>query len=344
MLEPPRGRSRAEPTIIDVARETGVSIRTVSRVLNNSPKVNEETRTRIKDTIARLGFSPSARARGLATGRSYLIGVVHNDRNALVLDTIQRGIVAEASQRGYELIIHPTPTGNDGSVDDVLDFVRRSRVDGILVMPPVSGVEGLGDALVAAHVPAVALSAVPIEGFASRLVSDERGAAAAVARYLVGLGHRNIALINGPLAVVSASERRAGFIEALAEAGLEIVGEVEGDYDFDSGFAAAEALLDLSPCPTAIFAANDIMAAALLKGAAARGIAVPTDLSVVGFDGSMIARMLTPALTTVARPLGEMATYATRRLIDLVEGGHDRSDLSAELTLVEAGSSGPAPA
>lgn len=343
MLEQARGRSGAEPTIIDVARETGVSIRTVSRVLNNSPKVNAETRTRIQEAIARLGFSPSARARGLATGRSYLIGVIHNDRNALVLDTIQRGIVAEASQRGYELIVHPTPTGHDGSVEDVLDFVHRSRVDGVLVMPPVSGVEGMGAALAAAQVPAVALSSVRTSDFTALLVSDERGAAAAVARYLVGLGHRRVALINGPLAVKSASERRAGFIGALAAAGVDMVGEAEGDYDFDSGFAAAEVLLALSPRPTAIFAANDIMAAALLKAAAARGIAVPADLSVVGFDGSMIARMLTPALTTVARPLGDMALRATRRLIDIVEGGSDRTDLAAELSLVEGGSTGPAP-
>ena len=338
-----RGRTGAGVTINDVASEAGVSIRTVSRVINKSPKVNRDTRARIEAAIARLGFNPSPRARGLATGRSYLIGIVHNDRNALVLDAVQRGVVAEASARGYELVVHPAPASAEGSVQDVLDFVRRSRVDGVVVLSPVSGVPGMGAALRDAGVPAVAISSVPIEGFSAILVSDERRAAADVARYLVGLGHRRIATINGPMAFFSASERRTGFTAALVESGLSLAGETEGDYDFASGYAAAERLLALDPRPTAIFAANDIMAAAVLKAAFARGIAVPDMLSVVGFDGSMIAQMLTPALTTVHRPLGEMAQKTTRCLLDLIEGVPERSDLGAALVIVEGGSTAPPP-
>lgn len=339
-----RSRTGAEVTINDVASEAGVSIRTVSRVINNSPKVNGETRTRIEAAIARLGFRPSARARGLATGRSYLIGIVHNDRNALVLDPVQRGAVAEASGRGYELVVHPAPAGEDGSVDDVLGFVLRSRVDGVIVLSPVSNVAGMGAALDAAGVPAVAISSVPIEGFGAVLLSDERRAAADVARYLVALGHRRIATINGPTIYFSASERRAGFVDALAEHGLTLAGEAEGDYGFDAGYEAAEQLLAVQPRPTAIFAANDIMAAAVLKAAVAHGIAVPGELSVVGFDGSMIARMLTPALTTVHRPLGDMAQKTTRRLIDLIEGAEGEGPLDAILSIVEGGSSARPPA
>lgn len=339
-----RGRAGAGATINDVASAAGVSIRTVSRVINNSPKVNRETRERIEAAIAALGFRPSARARGLATGRSYLIGVVHNDRNALVLDAVQRGIVAEASARGYELVVHPAPPAEAGAVEDVLGFVRRSRVDGVIVLSPVSGVSGMGAALGGAGVPAVAISSVPIDGFAAVLVSGERAAAADVADHLVGLGHRRIAVVNGPAGVHSASERRAGFVAALARHGLNPVAEDEGDYGFDAGYAAAERLLALAPPPTAIFAANDIMAAAVLKAAVARGVAVPEALSVVGFDGSMIATMLTPALTTVQRPLGEMAQKTTRRLLDLIEGAAGDVDLGAALTIAPGGSSGPAPA
>jgi Transcriptional regulators len=340
---PTRRRNGAETTIHDVASEAKVSIRTVSRVINSSPKVNQETRERIEAVIARLGFKPSPRARGLATGRSYLIGVVHNDRNALVLDAVQRGVVAEATQRGYELVVHPTPIGGDGSVDDVLDFARRSRVDGLVVLSPVSGVPGIANALLSAKIPAVATSSVPIEGFAAILVSDERTAAAGVARYLSGLGHRHIALINGPSGVSSAFERRAGFLAALAENGLTLAAEMEGDYGFDTGFVAAERLLALDPRPTAIFAANDIMAAAALKAAVARGIHVPSMLSVVGFDGSLIAKMLTPALTTVHRPLGEMARITTRRLLDIIDGQDGPAQLKAELSFVEGGSTAPPP-
>ncbi|MBN2971783.1 LacI family DNA-binding transcriptional regulator [Roseomonas aeriglobus] len=327
-------------TIRDVAASAGVSIRTVSRVLNRSPKVNGETRERVEATIAALGFRRSARARGLATGRSYLIALLHNDRNALVLDTLQRGVVEAASARGYELVVHPAPADGADVVADILDFTARSRVDGLVVMAPVSGVPGLAEELAAVGIPAVALAAVGMTGFADMLVSDERSAAAEVARYLRGLGHARVGLVNGPLDAQSAQERRAGFLAAAD--GMSVV-EAAGDYGFDAGYVAAEVLLGANPRPTAIFAANDVMAAAVLKAAAARGIAVPGDLSVVGFDGSMLARMLTPALTSVHRPLAEMAGSATTRLLDIIEGEPGRTCLAATLTLIEGESSGPAP-
>lgn len=330
-------------TIRDIALATGVSIRTVSRVLNKSPKVNENTRKKIEAMIAERGFRPSLQARGLATGRSFLIGMVHNDRNALVLDAVLRGIVAEACQRDYEVVVHPTPTGADGSVDNVLDFAQRSRVDGLVVLPPVSGVIGLADALRDAQIPAVALSAVPLEGFASVLISDERGGAACAAEYLMRMGHTSIAMISGPAGVHSASERRAGFVDMLTQAGLTLLAEICGDYGFESGFDGAVTLLRGAPRPTAIFAANDVMAAGVLKAATGMGIAVPAELSVIGFDDSILARMLTPALTTVRRPIGEMAELVTRRLLDFLDGSVHDGPGTVHLTLTEGGSSGPAP-
>ena len=127
-------------------------------------------------------------------------------------------------------------------------------------------------------------------------------------------------MVTGPQSMISAIERRRGFIEALDRNRVALLHEIEGDYSLASGVAAAEKLLSLSPLPTAIFAANDIMAAGVLKVASERRIAVPSPLSVVGFDGSLVAELLTPALTTVARPFGEMAEIATHQLINLVEG------------------------
>lgn len=340
---PPRESSPGEPTIIDVAALAGVSIRTVSRVLNHSPKVNDDTRARIQSAIEALNFRPSMRARAMAKGQSLLIGMVHNDRNALVLDSVQRGVGREAIRRGYEVICHSVPMGDPGAAADVLDFARRSRVDGLVVMPPVSDMAGLPAALQADHVPAVAISAVPIRGYGAVLLSRERQAAGDVARHLLDLGHRRIAMITGPQDMISAIERRAGFVEALAEVGLEPVAEVAGDYSLAAGIAAARQLLAASSPPTAIFAANDIMAAGVLKVAAERGIVVPAALSVVGFDGSILADMLTPSLTTVARPFGEMAEMATRQLIDLIEG-QALSDMdSPALSLVPAESSAAVP-
>lgn len=334
----------AEPTIHDVALAAGVSIRTVSRVLNKSTKVNHDTRARIETAIRALDFKPSARARALALGRSLLIGMVHNERNALVLDSVQRGIIGEAAARGYELIMHPVPMEQVDAAADILAFGRRSRVDGIVVLAPVSGVAGLAGALLAEGLPAVAVSAVPLDGFASVVVSRERAAAAMVAHYLAGQGHRRIAMITGPRDAISAQERRAGFLQALEERGIACAVEVEGDYGFQSGVVAGLEVLGLERRPTAIFAGNDIMAAGVLKAAAARGVRVPAELSVIGFDGSPLAEMLTPALTTVARPVGRMAAEATRRLLDLVEGRPAMPEPEPELALLMGESCGPAAA
>ncbi|AXB79543.1 LacI family DNA-binding transcriptional regulator [Novosphingobium sp. P6W] len=338
------GKPRAnDPTIEDVAAAAGVSIRTVSRVLNKSPKVNAQTRERIEDAIAQLNFRPSLRARAFAMRRSFLIGLVHNDRNALVLDSIQRGIVARTSARGYELIVHAAPLEAGAAICDVVEFAERSRVDGLVILPPISGVPGLAAALEEAQVPAMALSSVPIEGFTGVILSEERAAGAQVARHLLDLGHRRLAIINGPADTASAMERRAGFLAEAERDGGASVAEASGDYGFASGVSAADHLLSLGQRPTGIFAANDIMAAGVLKVVASRGIAVPGDLSVVGFDGSLLTKMLTPALTSVLRPFAEMAAAAADQLIARIEGLAAPLPYQATLQIVAAESTGPAP-
>ncbi|MFD2135234.1 LacI family DNA-binding transcriptional regulator [Novosphingobium resinovorum] len=341
MHETPARAREGDPTIEDVAAAAGVSIRTVSRVLNKSPKVNAETRQRIEAAIAALRFRPSARARALAMRRSFLIGLIHNDRNALVLDSIQRGVVALTAPRGYEVIVHPTPLETEAAIRDVLGFVERSRVDGLVILPPVSGVPGLAEALAEAQVPVTALSSVPIAGFADVIVSEERAAGAQVARHLLDLGHRRLGIVNGPADTASAMERRAGFIEEATRAGASVA-EAPGDYDFASGVAGAEQLLARAERPTGIFAANDIMAAGVLKVAAVRGSRC-RGLSVVGFDGSLLTRMLSPALTSVLRPFGDMAAAAAERLIARIEGGEAPPPFEVELRVVPAESTGPAP-
>lgn len=347
MRQPERPPSRVqggEPTIADVAGVAGTSIRTVSRVLNGSPKVSAETRARVDAAIGALDFRRSPRARALALGRSLLIGMVHNDRNALVLDAVQRGIAAEAAADGFELVAHNIAAGQAGAAEDVVRFVRRSRVDGLVVLPPVSGLADLPGKLAAEGIAAVALSACAIAGFAGLVVSDERGAAAAIARHFLALGHRRIAMVNGPLDALSARERREGFLGALAGAGVALLQEAPGDYGFQSGLDAAQRLLSGEGRPTAVFAANDIMAAAVLKVAAARGISVPGRLSVAGFDGTILAEMLSPALTTIARPFADMAGRATRLLLNELAGLPRAAPERLELVLRPAESTGPAPA
>jgi|UniRef100_UPI0035CA7C54 LacI family transcriptional regulator len=324
-------------TIADVAREAGVSVRTVSRVLNKSPKVGGATREAIERTIAELGFRPSLRARGLAVRRSFLLGVVQGDQNAHVIGRMQTGIVEICSEAGYELLVHPVSALDVRLAEDLENFVRRTHVDGLVLLSPVSEVPNVPRLLARLGVPAVGIAAVRVPGYPAMLVTGERAAASVMTEHLIGLGHRRIAMITGPLHFHSASEREQGYRTALERAGIVLHPSYvrEGDYGYASGLAAAAELLALPEPPTAIFACNDIMAAAVIKAARAAGVGVPEDLSVAGFDDSDIASMLSPGITTIRRPLGEIAREATRRVIELIETEAQRlPDHAVELDLV----------
>lgn len=335
-----RGRGQASAraaTIADVAARAGVSVRTVSRVLNKSPKVGEATRGTIDRAIAELGFRPSLRARGLATRRSFLLGVVQADQNAHVIGVLQHGIVEVCSEAGYELLVHPVSVTDARLEANLEDFVRRTGVDGLVVLSPVSTAPGVPALLARLGVAAVGIAAVRVPGYPAMLVTEERSAAAALADHLVALGHRRIAMITGPLHFHSASEREQGFRTALHRAGVDLPRAYvrEGDYGFETGLKAAAELLALPDRPTAIFAGNDMMAAAVLKVAREMGLAVPADLSVMGFDDSDIASIISPALTTIHRPLHAIAREATRAVIALVEDEEMRlPDHHVELSLV----------
>ncbi|WP_313804276.1 LacI family DNA-binding transcriptional regulator [Sphingobium sp.] len=335
-----RGRAA---TIHDVAAVAGVSARTVSRVINQSPKVGAETRRAIEAVIDQLGFSPNSRARGLSAGRSYLIGVVQDDPNAHVIGIIQRGIVEAAREPGYELIVHPADMGDGDLLANIRDFVAKSRVDGLILLPPISERADVASTLGEMGLPCVGMAAVPVAGYGWSLVSDERGAAAKMGVHLAELGHRRIAIVTGPRDFQSSREREAGFREALAARGIGLPDDhvAEGDYGFASGMAAAERLLELEEPPTAIFACNDIMAAGVMKAAQMRGVSVPGMLSVAGFDDSDVAVMLTPDLTTIRRPLLDNARRATVELIRQIEGNGVAGGREAgPLTLVVRGSTG----
>ena len=337
----------SEATIMHVAHQAGVSQRTVSRVINESPLVHEQTRSRVQAVIRSLDYRPSMRARALASKQSFMIGLVHDDPNAVVLDHVQRGIFAICTRRHYELVVHPCHFGSASLVDDVLDFARRTGIDGLVLIPPVAETLGLARALKANGIPTVGIASVPVEDYGLMLVSQERLAVASLANYLVSMGHRRFGLIAGPGKFKSAVERKAGFLEALVRHGIRIdsVAIREGDYEFESGMSCAAAILSCSERPTAIFASNDRMAAGVLKVAAQMGIAIPQQLSVVGFDDSVIASMLNPSLTTVCRPMKAMAEHAARWL---TEPSHESIDVATpcftELSLVIRDSAGPAPA
>jgi len=334
---------RRAATIADVAREADVSIRTVSRVLNNSPKVGKETRETIERAIERLGFRRSLRARALASGRSFLLGVVQGDNNAHVIGLFQRGMVEICSEAGYELLVHPVSAQDPDLTSNIEDFVQRTRVDGLLLLPPLSELPSIPRTLRRLGVSAVGIAAVRVPGYPAMLVSAERAAASEMAHYLVGLGHRRIGMITGPMQFYSASEREQGFHEGLAAAGIAMPAAYvqEGDYGFESGLAAAEALLSLPEPPSAIFAGNDIMAAALLKVARGRGLSVPDDLSVAGFDDIRLGTYVRPSVTTVHTSPRLLGRESGRMLVELIEEGAVSDVRIPDAELIVRDSTGP---
>ncbi len=316
---------KRNPTIVDIAISAGVSIRTVSRVISGSSCVNTKTRQRVEAEIARAAFQPNRRARAMAAGRSFLVGVIESSDNPVVVGELQSGLLTVASAAGYEIVVHPVPANNSDPAANVLDFVRRSRVDGVIVLPPISELEQVAGQLRGMGLPAVGVAAAGIPGYPAVLLSDEEGAAAQVVQHLVAKGHRKIALVTGPSTQLSSQKREAGFRAALRRSGLSLAAShrVQGDYSYESGRKAGDCLLEDPDPPTAVFSCSDLMAAGLIGAALKRGLTLPRDLSVVGFGDSSLASIVWPPLTSVRLPCGDLGCRAMDRLLALIDGRAD---------------------
>ena len=304
-------------TINDIARLAGVSKKTVSRVINQSPFVREETRARIDAVIQQIGYTPDPQARGLAFRRSFLIGLVYDNPNAQYIVNNQEGVLDALRGSGFELVVHPCDRQSEDFVAGVRRFVERQKLHGVILLPPVSEDQALARTLDEIDCQYVRLASVRLDNTPKMIVSSDREATAEAATYLQALGHRRIGFIAGPSQHRSAHERQSGFIGALEKRGLSLPPEliVEGAYSFESGVACAEALLAQRPRPTAIFASNDEMAAGVYKAAYRLKIVIPDELSVIGFDDSPVASRLSPALTTIRLPIRDMARLAAWKLI-----------------------------
>lgn len=313
--------SEKKPTINDVAREAGVSKRTVSRVINGSANVGPKTLELIQQVIDRLDYSPDKQARGLASSRSYLLGLIYDNPDALYIDQVQRGVLDICSKKGYELVVHPCKYHNPDLVKNCLNFIRRSNIDGVIVLPPVSESKDLAAALREAEHCYVRMASVDLDDHTNIVVSDERAAMSEMARYMVSLGHKKIGFITGPLDYYSSIERLEGFRNTLNDLGIGLDQSlvVEGKNSYQSGLERALELLTRADRPSAIFANNDEMAAAVLRVAHQLGISVPQQLSIAGFDDNLLASRIIPSLTTIQRPVGAMASLAAHKIIQSIE-------------------------
>ncbi len=305
------------PTINDIARLAQVSKKTVSRVINQSPFVKSDTRERVNAIIAELGYAPDPQARGLAYGRSYLIGLVYDQPNPQYVIDMQQGILDAVRGSGFELLVHPCDRSSPNFLAEVRAFVERQKLFGVVLPPSVSEDERLAQLLREIDCGYVRIASVELDKGASMVVTHDHRGGYAAARHLAELGHTIVGHIHGPNSFRSAHERRAGFKQGLGEAHLRLPSEYvcEAAYTFDSGAACAETLLKLRPRPTAIFTGNDEMAAGVYKAARDLGLDIPRDLSVVGYDDSPMAARLWPPLTTVKLPIREMGRTAALKLI-----------------------------
>ena len=314
----------ARKTIDDVAALAGVSIKTVSRVLNDEPSVRPDTRRRVQEAMVALNYQPSLPARSLAGRRSNLVGLVYQNPSANYVFAVQSGAIARCRESRLRLFIQSC--GGEGAteerVDEVLAMVAQTHVDGLVLTAPLSADAELIDALRRRELPFVLIAPdAPVEGVPA-VMMDDRAAAREMTLYLIGLGHRRIGFIAGHPGHPSSRLRERGWREALAANGVDAdSAPMEQGYNTAaSGCEAAHRLLARPQRPTAIFASNDDMAAGVLVAAHELGIAVPSDLSVAGFDDTELASIVWPKLTTVHQPVYEMAYRATALLIDLIKG------------------------
>jgi LacI family transcriptional regulator, galactose operon repressor len=335
MREPqrkPRRRHRGVATIKDVARRAGVSPMTVSRVVNGSEYVSDATRRTVLRAVKDLGYSPNLAARSLASERGERLGLLYGNPSTAYLSEFLVGALDAASRHGVQLVLEkcePTPVASRRAVRRLL----AGGVVGVVLPPPLCESAAMRAELLAARLPLVTVAAGRPDTDTMCVRIDDYSAAREMTRYLLGLGHERLAFIKGHPNQSASEERWRGFSAALTEAAGARRGEPpapmmeQGFFSFRSGLDAARKLLAAEPGPTAIFASNDDMAAAVVAEAHRRGLDVPRDLTVVGFDDTLIASTIWPELTTIQQPIARMAAEAIDMLVAAVRGASQAQPL-----------------
>ncbi len=316
-------------TIIDVARIAGVSIKTVSRVINRETGVGADTRTHVENVIRELDYRPNASARALSSHRKYLIGmIVASIGQFEYVGQLQAGVTESCLRAGYHLTVESPPPEGEARRAWLARLQSRRAFDGLVISPPLSDDEELIDFLINANIPIVRIAPADKSNLTPYVFTDDYEASYQITSRICELGHRLIAMIEGPEDHVSARERRRGFNDAMRNHGLipRDTMRVRGDYGGISGFECTEALLSLTPRPTAIVAANDLMAIGALAAISKHGLRAPEDISVVGFDDIPAASACWPPLTTVRQPIDKLGELASDLLIAGIGDPRHRTD------------------
>jgi LacI family transcriptional regulator len=328
-------------TLHDVARAAGVSIKTVSRVLNNERYVREDKRQRVQAAIERLNYRPNMAARSLSGTKSYLLAFLAPSGAVAYVDQLLRGVLTSSQQAGYHLVVEFYDPTADDLVAKVQALCASTRLDGAVLAPGICDspdVIALLDGLGIAHV-----SISPREALASRYIYiDDVLAAHDMTCHLLALGHRRIAFIGHRPGWRFAERRLEGFRLAMGYAGLHVPPEliVNGTFTFLSGQECARALLSAETRPTALFAVNDDMAIGAITAAYALGLSIPRDLSIAGFDDSPAALICWPQLTTVRQPIAAMAATAAECVLQPQGGSVGQAGICLPFDVVVRGTTG----
>ncbi len=305
--------------ITDVAKQALVSIKTVSRVLNNEVYVRQTTRDKVMKAIELLNYTPNLSARHLASAKDYSIAFIYDSTNTHYIVGMQNGILAASKQQGYELLIHPCNAKSENIVEEITHMVRTSRVAGLILTPPFSGMPKFVQKMTNLGVDVVRIMSgdTAPDNIASCVMVNDFKASADITQYLINLGHTNIAFIGAQADDMSAVERLKGYKQALADSSIQLDASliIDGEYSFDAGVRGTKSLMTGTTKPTAIFSCNDEIAAGAVFAARLMGISIPEKLSITGFENSPFSNQTWPRITTANQPIQKIAEDATHLLI-----------------------------
>ncbi len=319
-----------QATIYDVAREASVSFKTVSRTLNGEQSVRPATRQRVIAAVKKLNYTPNPAARRLAGNRSYTVSLIYDGDFSSYIAGLQLGMIGACMPLDYELILHPCDVRAESPTEDITTFVNQTRVDGVVVTPPLCDNRELISALEKMNIKHVMISPQDHDR-GLQVYFMEYQAAYDLTSYLIDLGHRRIGFIKGHPAHSSSAARYEAYKAALSDAGIRLDSSIvaNGSFNFHSGVVGAGKILNATRPPTAIFASDDDTAVGVMHYAHDQGIDIPAQLSVAGFDDVPISRYIWPTLTTVRQPIQLMGAKAAELLFDAI-----RADKAVKLDSV----------
>lgn len=310
----PRSRQTGAPTIADVAAMAGVSMMTVSRVINAEPKVRQSTRDTVNAAIAKLNYAPNRAARSLAGASQIRIGLLYSNPSEAFLSAFIVGSLEEAGRLDVQIVIQKVEEGEE--LGTAVERMVTGGVDGVILPPPICESDEVLTVLRQSDIPTVAVATPKEQDGIATILIDDASAAREMTAHLASLGHERIGFILGHPDLAASKDRHEGYVQGLADAGFGYNEALvaQGFFTYRSGLDAAEQLLAQDNPPTAIFASNDDMAAAAVAVAHRRGLDVPGDLTVCGFDDVAMATTIWPELTTIHQPIAAMSRQAVELL------------------------------